>query len=332
MPTARSRATVSAQLQLTGPGAAGATDQGWGVDPHRATRSGDTATLSEQVTLIDPTHVHQHGGRDERQRRRRRTSRSAPAMQIDLSQVHNTATITNTVTCDSRLTLIKQVQGGDALAGSWTLNASFLATRRDPDRAPRILRSVRQRCGHVATVTPNARYQLFETGGDPRYAQTDNRTNLQSNPLSTGSATCIRVNADGTPFAGSGFSDGINGGVNVPLGYRVACTFVNQTAVAHAAQERRQRQRRFRHASAWDLTATPAPLTVSSPRRSTGPRSSVPASTFPVRPDHVYTLTESTSPATSSRSCSSSSTARGWMSWPTPTPLGTRGRTAPATG
>ena len=54
--------------------------------------------------------------------------------------------------------------------------------------------------------------------------QTDNRTTLQSNPLSTGSATCIRVNADGTPFADSGYSDGINGGVNVPLGYRVACT------------------------------------------------------------------------------------------------------------
>ena len=47
-------------------------------------------------------------------------------------------------------------------------------------------------------VTPNARYQLFETGGDPRYVQTDNRTNLQSNPLSTGSATCIRVDADGS--------------------------------------------------------------------------------------------------------------------------------------
>ena len=109
-------------------------------------------------------------------------------------------------------------------------------------------------------VTPNARYQLFETGGDPRYVQTDNRADPTLNPLSTGSATCIRVNADGTPFQGSGYSDGINGGVNVPLGYRVACTFVNQTAALTLLKNVVNDNGGSATASAWDLTATPAPL------------------------------------------------------------------------
>ena len=45
---------LSAQLQLTGPGDAGATDQGWGV-ARGGYAQGDTATLSETVSLIDPT-------------------------------------------------------------------------------------------------------------------------------------------------------------------------------------------------------------------------------------------------------------------------------------
>ena len=121
-------------------------------------------------------------------------------------------------------------------------------------------------------VTPNARYQLFENGGDPRYLQTDDRTNLQSNPLSTGSATCIRVDANGAPVAGSGYSDGINGGVNVPLGFRVSCTFLNQTASLTLLKNVVNDNGGSTPASAWSLTATPAPLTGLPPRRSPGPR------------------------------------------------------------
>ncbi len=53
---------------------------------------------------------------------------------LALSQAANTATITNTVTCESRLTLIKRIGGGATDPAQWTLGASFLAT---PDRADR---------------------------------------------------------------------------------------------------------------------------------------------------------------------------------------------------
>ena len=145
-------------------------------------------------------------------------------------------------------------------------------------------------------VTPNARYQLFETDGDPLYVQTDNRTNLQSNPLSTGSATCIRVDENGNPWPDSGFSDGINGGVNVPLGYRVSCTFVNQTSGLTLLKNVVNDDAGTATAGDWDLTATPAPLTGLSASTVDGSETVVPASTFQVRPDHVYTLTESDVP------------------------------------
>ena len=56
------------------------------------------------------------------------------------------------------------------------------------------------------------------------------------------------------PWPGSGFSDGINGGVNVPLGYRVACTFVNQTASLTLLKNVVNDNGGSATASAWDLT------------------------------------------------------------------------------
>ena len=148
---------------------------------------------------------------------------------VTLSQPSNTATITNTVNCREH-THAGQA-GPRRYRRAEQLDSERLIPRRPPGQPPRSrVLGASGSAAATADVTPNARYQLFETGGDPRYVQTDNRTTLQSNPLSTGSATCIRVDADGASVPGSGFSDGINGGVNVPLGYRVACTFVNQTA------------------------------------------------------------------------------------------------------
>ncbi|TDN90595.1 VWA domain-containing protein [Microbacterium sp. BK668] len=285
---------LTAQLQLTGPGAAGATNQGWGVT-RTGYAQGDTTTLSEQVTLIDPTMctssavVTSVNG----------TPANVPlgaGYQMLLSQINNTATITNTVLCNSELTLIKQVQGGDAQPSSWTLNASFLATAQVPTGLPGFSGAAESASVASQNVTPNARYQLFESGGDPRYRQTDNRTNLQSNPLSTGSATCIRVEADGDPWPGSGFSDGINGGVNVPLGYRVACTLVNQTADLTLLKTVVNDNGGSTPPSAWDLTATPAVLAGLTPTTVPGSETAGVANTFGVRPGHVYTLTESDVP------------------------------------
>ena len=48
-------------------------------------------------------------------------------------------------------------------------------------------------------------------------------------PGSTGPWTCQEVGTDGITVI-PGFADGLNGGVTVPLGKRVRCTAVNQTA------------------------------------------------------------------------------------------------------
>lgn len=288
-------AGLSAQLTLTGPGAAGATNQGWGVTRPGYTQNGNV-TINESVTLIDPamcTNVAKIT-----------TLNGSPAdialgggYQMQLTQEHNTATITNTVTCQSRLTLIKNVANGPGDAESWDLHAQFLAGQPVP--APG-LPGFSGATGTAAVtnqpVTPDARYQLFEEDGDARYLQTDNRTSLQSNPASTGSATCIRVEADGDPWPGSGYSDGINGGVNVPLGFRVACTLTNQSAQLTLLKSVINDNGGDKTASDWQLTATPATLAGLSPVSVTGSGTFVEASRFWVRPDHVYTLTESTVP------------------------------------
>ncbi|TXK15967.1 DUF11 domain-containing protein [Microbacterium wangchenii] len=283
---------LSAQLQLTGPDDAAASNQGWGV-----TRSGyaqgDTVTVTEQVSLIDTTLCTDDAVV---------TSLNGAAVDIPLgtgydltlSQAQNTATITNTVTCESRLTLAKEVDGGDADPTSWTLNASFLAGAPVEEGLPGFS-GVDGAPGTTSQpVTPNARYQLFESGGDARYIQVDERTDLQSNPQSTGSATCIRVDENGDPYPNSGYSDGINGGVNVPLGYRVQCTFVNQDAQLTLLKTVVNDDGGSATADEWDLTATPATLAGLTPTTVAGSEEVVAESIIQLRPDHVYTLTEST--------------------------------------
>ncbi|MFK4834629.1 hypothetical protein ACI3KY_02750 [Microbacterium sp. ZW T2_14] len=278
---------LSAQLSLTGPGAAGATPQGWGVTRTGYTQ-GNTTTLSETVGLIDPQLCTNDARVTEVNGASMNTALGS-GYQVALSQVHNTATITNTVTCRSTLTLVKSVQGGTAAPSSWTLNAQSTDAGSPLAFAPGTT-------GVKHDVTPNARYQLFETNGSPLYAQTDNRTNLQSNPLSSGSATCIRVDGNGNPVQGSGFSDGINGGVNVPLGFNVACTLVNQTASLTLLKHVVNDNGGSATASEWKLTGTPATLAGLSATTVTGSETQVPASTFQVRPRHTYTLTESSVP------------------------------------
>ncbi|KAA9147114.1 VWA domain-containing protein, partial [Microbacterium lushaniae] len=285
---------LSALLQLTGPGDAEATDQGWGVT-RTGYAQGEAATISEQVTLIDDTLCTDAAAV---------TSLNGAAVDIPLdtgyeltlSQAENTATITNTVTCESRLTLAKEVDGGDADPTSWTLNASFLAGAPVDEGLPGFS-GVDGAAGTTSQpVTPNARYQLFETGGDARYLQVDERTDLQSNPLSTGSATCIRVDENGDRYPDSGYSDGINGGVNVPLGYRVECTFVNQDAQLTLLKTVVDDDGGSATPDQWELTATPATLEGLSPTTVAGSEEVSAASIIQVRPDHVYTLTESTVP------------------------------------
>ncbi|MEJ1156570.1 VWA domain-containing protein [Microbacterium marmarense] len=273
-------AGLSAQLSLTGPDDASATTQGWGVARSGYTQ-GDEATLSESVTLIDNALCTNTAEVTSVNGVATKTALGS-GFEMELTKANNTATITNTVECRSTLTLAKEVQGGDADADLWTLNAT------GENGAIAFASGV---SGVKHDVTPTARYQLFETGGDPRYTQTDNRTSLQSNPLSTGSATCIRVSGDGTPI--TGFSDGINGGVNVPLGYNVRCTLVNQTAELTLLKRVVNDNGGDAVPADWELTATPATLPGLTATSVDGSLDVVEASTFGVRPDHAYTLTES---------------------------------------
>ena len=101
---------LTAQLQLTGPGGAGATNQGWGVARTGYT-VGNTTTLSEAVTLIDPA-MCQTSAMVTSLNGVPATIPLGAGFTMTLSQVSNTATITNTVNCESTLTLVKEVQGG----------------------------------------------------------------------------------------------------------------------------------------------------------------------------------------------------------------------------
>ncbi|MDR7113589.1 putative repeat protein (TIGR01451 family)/LPXTG-motif cell wall-anchored protein/fimbrial isopeptide formation D2 family protein [Microbacterium trichothecenolyticum] len=275
---------LTSQLSLTGPGNATATPQGWGVTRGGYTQ-GNSTTLTETVGLIDPQLCTNDARVTEVNGASMNTALGS-GYQVALSQEHNTATITNNVTCRSTLTLVKQVQGGNAQASSWTLNAQSTDVPAPIAFAPGTT-------GVKHDVTPDARYQLFETNGSPLYAQTDNRTNLQSNPLSSGSATCIQVDGNGNPVQGSGYSDGINGGVNVPLGYNVRCTLVNQTASLTLLKHVVNDNGGSAEADDWKLTGTPAILAGLSATTVDGSETPVAESTFQVRPRHTYTLTES---------------------------------------
>ncbi len=124
---------ISAEFGATGPGAAGATALTWG-----GTRGGykvnDSVTVSETVTipasLPGCTVVSQQ-----------LTKVNGTAVAIDLkgkTHAHtlvartpattpvnlNEFEVTNTVKCATQLTLLKQVQGGDANPNKWTLTAT----------------------------------------------------------------------------------------------------------------------------------------------------------------------------------------------------------------
>ncbi len=237
--------TFQAQLSLTGPGGGAATPQGWGVT-RTGYSVGDTATMSETVTLpplctLTSSTVVRNGTT---------TPVNNLPYTATLSATTNAFTVTNVVTCQSRLTLAKEVRGGTAAPTLWNLQAvAPTGALAGPSGATGSAGATN------ISVTPGVTYQLRESGGPPEYAQIDNRTNLQSNPLSTGSMTCIEIDANGVQIPG--FSDGINGGVQVPIGTRVKCTAINQTAELRLAKEVVNDNGGTAVPSDWTLTATP---------------------------------------------------------------------------
>lgn len=189
-----------------------------------------------------------------------------------LTAGENTFTITNTVTCEQSLSLIKLVGYGDALPSEWTLSAT--PPTADDDAAAGPSGTCSDTTPVTAEVTPNIAYDLSEDGGPATY-------------VSEG-WVCV-IDGTNTPAGGA---DGI---VTVPLGENVTCTVTNVTASLTL----------FKHvdgdsnleAGYWDLTATPggsiAGLTPTTIDGIDGDASSPDAAaTFDVRPGHTYTVSE----------------------------------------
>ncbi|GAA1326044.1 VWA domain-containing protein [Leucobacter albus] len=143
----------------------------------------------------------------------------------------NEVTITNTVTCESKLTLEKWVSDGQTPAADWTLDA---LAQGDALAGPA---GTSGSAAATANVTPGATYPLAEqaeTAAAKTYVQQWNPT-LQAQWAAnhalgaTGSWVCVvATGLDGdTPVWATNQSDGRNGGVTVQPGGWTKCTAVN---------------------------------------------------------------------------------------------------------
>ncbi|ROS78756.1 VWA domain-containing protein [Cellulomonas sp. PhB143] len=196
----------------------------------------------------------------------------------------NSFTLTNTLTCETRLALTKTVQGGDADPDDWTLTAAAPA---GADAGPS------GTSGVSAPVTPAVAYVLSEDQPHPEYLQfTDPNATLV--PGSSGSWNCQEVEADGTTVI-PGFQDGLNGGVTVPFGTNVRCDALNRTATLVLAKSVENTHGGTAVPGDWSLTATPTGDVPPGLTAQTVPGSTDGAS-FTVRPGVTYTLTESGGP------------------------------------
>ena len=235
-----------AQLALTGPDGSASTASPWGT-PRLGYSVGDTTTITETTELSRSLCTLTSS---------RLTAAGAVAVDaalpvdVRLTRQTNTFEITNVVTCESRLTLDKRVEGGSADPTSWTLDAIAPAGALPGPSGPSASTGVLDR-----PVTPDVVYQLAESGGDPAYAQVDDRTATDLNPLSTGSMNCVEIDDNGKVVPG--FADGINGGVSVPRGARVRCTALNQAATLALAVDVENANGGSASPSAWTLVATP---------------------------------------------------------------------------
>ncbi|SDS81547.1 LPXTG-motif cell wall anchor domain-containing protein/conserved repeat domain-containing protein [Paraoerskovia marina] len=203
---------------------------------------------------------------------------------FDLEAGTNTVGLRNTQDCESRVTLVKEVQGGPADPATWTLTAVT------PDGA---IEGPTGTTGVTGEVSPATRYILTESG-DPRYAQTI-APNAAPTPPATGSWQCSKLDENGELIPGSQY-DGLNGGVTVPRGQWAECTAVNVTAELTLLKEVSNVSGGEAESSDFDLTATPTGDDVPAglaPETVEGAADPADANTFLVRPGTPYALTES---------------------------------------
>jgi hypothetical protein len=133
----------------------------------------------------------------------------------------NTFDVTNTVTCDTKLTLAKRIDNPfphvkPAPLTSWTLTARHATTGAE---------AIRGTTGVTGTIEPNQRYVLSESSV-PGYKQVVDPAVTALHPGATGSWACLQNLSGGR--SGLEDFDGSDGTVSVPPGEHVTCTATNR--------------------------------------------------------------------------------------------------------
>lgn len=153
---------LGAQLTLTGRGSAGATPQQWGT-PRSGYAANNTVTLAE-TTTIDAAKLPGCTVTSQQLTKRgaAAVTESVPA-QATLTPGANRFEMTNTVTCTSKLTLLKEVSGGTASPAGWDLTAAPQGGGQTKTVSGANTRSA----ANTFAVTPAKQYALSEALHDP---------------------------------------------------------------------------------------------------------------------------------------------------------------------
>ena len=261
------------------------TTQGWGV-PRTGFGQGDRVELNETVTIVGRPFC-------EITSRRLTSDNGTPVDRplpdtVVLNNPTNRYGITNVVTCTQRLILVKEVANGSADPSTWNLRATA------PTGALPGPEGTTGTDAATAEVTADVVYTLDESGGPPTYIQRAS-PNACPIPGSTVSWDCVEVAPDGTTVI-PGFSDGLNGGVTVPLGNWVRCTAVNETAILQLRKIVNNSHGGTAVSSDFTLTATPTGPDVPAGLEPVTVTGSEVYRSFEVRPNVEYVITETGPP------------------------------------
>lgn len=182
----------------------------------------------------------------------------------------NRATITNVVECETTLTLVKHVEGGDAQPSAWTLAATGPSTVRGASGSA----DVRER-----PIRAGAAYALSEADGPAVYAQ-------------QGEWVCIPLDADGRPAEARSWRGVVDGSVTALPGMDLRCEVTNATARLTLLKLVEDERGQLVPAD-FSLSAEPAALEGLERVEVRGDERQSADNTFLVRPDHDYRIAES---------------------------------------
>jgi len=206
--------------------------------------------------------------------------------ELTLRSAANTATVTNNVSCESNLTLNKEVIGGAISPQAWDL-----AGLNDSGTAV-----IQGKSGVRQSIPANQRLALAESNGPAEYVQDDTRTSQERSaaPRATGSWKCVTVDVDGKTVQGVlAERSGTNGTVTAPLGADIRCTAVNKTAQMTLLKfVENINGTGTAVASDWDLTAAPRTDFPRLSERTVEGASTISDNSFLIRPGHEYEISE----------------------------------------